>query len=240
MSVLTDDLIRLAALRDAGVLTEAEFAAKKARLLSASEASAATRAQISPSRAPPRELASASFLGSTRGKVIAGLAAGAVALTALVALSFQPAQHSSAPYPPPTWSQAPAPAGAASSADANAPAQVAGAPAPASPSAPAFAGPATVPPTPAPTMNNSFLLGRWKLASGPSGCNELMAFTPDHTDQTLHGLTSGAAVSGYVVNGSSIIVGGVPGQSETFHYDVVDGNTISQPGAVGTCTWRRG
>ncbi len=89
-------------------------------------------------------------------------------------------------------------------------------------------------------LSNTFLLGAWHLKSGESGCNERLVFTADHQDMTSHGATSGAPVSGYVVSGQTIIVGGSPGVIETFSYTVVDDNTISQPQMSGACVWSRG
>ena len=89
-------------------------------------------------------------------------------------------------------------------------------------------------------LSSKFLLGSWHLKSGASGCNERLAFTADHQDMTSHGATSGAPVSGYVVSGQTIIVGGSPGVIETFSYTVVDANTISQPQMAGACVWSRG
>ncbi len=89
-------------------------------------------------------------------------------------------------------------------------------------------------------LSKSFLLGQWHLKSGASGCNTKMVFGANHQDMTWRGQTSGAPVSGYVVSGDSIIVGGSPGVIETFSYKVFDHNNIGQPHMSGGCVWSRG
>jgi hypothetical protein len=91
-----------------------------------------------------------------------------------------------------------------------------------------------------PALNKNFLLGSWHLKAGASGCNTRIVFAPKHQDFTWRGQTSGAPVSGYVISGDSIIVGGAPGVIETFSYKVFDGNTIGQPQMSGGCVWSRG
>jgi hypothetical protein len=83
------------------------------------------------------------------------------------------------------------------------------------------------------------LLGHWVLSSGPSGCNTQITFTAHHQDFTWRGSTSGAPVTGYVVQPGRVIVGGSPGVIETFTYVVVDANTISQPTSSTPCVWKR-
>ena len=83
------------------------------------------------------------------------------------------------------------------------------------------------------------LLGRWKLVSGERGCNQAMHFEAAKQSMTSRGNTSGAPVSGYVVEKSRVIVGGTPGVIGTFSYDFKDGDTIHQPQMSGACVWKR-
>ena len=91
-----------------------------------------------------------------------------------------------------------------------------------------------------PALTANFLLGSWHRTAGASGCNQKMIFSARHQDITWRGSTSGAPVSGYVVSGDTIIVGGTPGVVETFSYKVVNANTIAQPQMAGGCVWSRG
>lgn len=127
MSDITDDLEKLARLRESGVLTPEEFDSQKARLLGTNSTSAP--AHSAPDPAPTRSSSPAPkaqpFLASTRGKVIAIGGAGVLGLAAISAIG----RGSHTPYnspglisaSPSSQSLAPPPGSADSSADPLAP-----------------------------------------------------------------------------------------------------------------------
>jgi len=109
MSDLTDELTKLAALRERGILTDAEFDAQKAQLLSGGRQSSSASAP--PTGAPAAKPHGAGFLATTQGKIIAAAGAGIAALVAVTAMSGHsdpPASYSS---PSPSVPVAGAPAG---------------------------------------------------------------------------------------------------------------------------------
>ena len=102
MSKLTDELTKLAALKERGLLTPEEFDAQKARLLAASQGAApATPSGAAYSAPTPSGAGSPpSFISSTRGKIIAAAGVGAVGLLVVAAMSGGSSPQSYAPVQP--------------------------------------------------------------------------------------------------------------------------------------------
>lgn len=98
MSKLTDELLKLAELRDRGVLTDAEFDTQKAQLLGGGTPSRPTSAP--PDKAPAQASTGArSFLSTTLGKLIAAAGA-AVALLVAVSVIGRASDDSASSAPP--------------------------------------------------------------------------------------------------------------------------------------------
>jgi len=95
MSDLTDELTKLASLRERGILTDAEFEAQKARLLgSAAPVPPPPMPPVAPSSSPP-----AGFLATSKGKIMAALGAALAAIVAMVAMSGGANHPDSDPMP---------------------------------------------------------------------------------------------------------------------------------------------
>ncbi|HEY0313581.1 MAG TPA: SHOCT domain-containing protein [Allosphingosinicella sp.] len=85
MSILTEELAKLAALRDRGILTDFEFEAQKTSLLQAERPGPAP-VPGSYEAPTPASFAAGSFLSTTNSKVIAASGAGIAAVVAIAAI----------------------------------------------------------------------------------------------------------------------------------------------------------
>jgi len=99
MSDLTDELTKLASLRERGVLTEAEFEAQKARLLGT--ARPVPPPPSAPNLPSPRSNPAAGFLATAKGKIVAALGAALAAIVAVVAMSGGSSHSDNYPAPAP-------------------------------------------------------------------------------------------------------------------------------------------
>jgi hypothetical protein len=102
MSILTEELAKLAALRERGILTESEFEAQKTRLLQAERPTPASR-PASYEAPTPASFAAGSFLSTTNGKIIAASGAGValvVAIGAMIASGNAPSSKAAASSTP--------------------------------------------------------------------------------------------------------------------------------------------
>jgi hypothetical protein len=96
MSILTEELAKLAVLRERGILTDSEFEAQKTSLLQAERPTAPPRPG-SYEAPTPASFAAESFLSTTKGKVIAASGGGIAVLAAIAAISASGNAPSSRP-----------------------------------------------------------------------------------------------------------------------------------------------